>query len=247
LIDAQTLIVKAMMVSFYMLKKAFKQSLMGKGKGFTDAGKRPVKKSFSASFFTNTNNHKKTHLYKQIFKLYCSGITIRRGAKLLGIDKNTFMYRMYWLSVQARKSHQDWLKSNPEFTSHVQFDELHTFEHSKYKPLSICLAVNAESGEIIDAQVSQMSYKGSNSQKAYEYYGYRVDLTGFGIDQALCNVKKILSKNSPFISCDKKTRYPFAVEKSIPYATLTPVKFIKKKPAPGVKAEFDDQNNRKLF
>lgn len=56
-----------------------------------------------------------------------------------------------------------------------EFDDLETFEHSKSKPLSVILAVEAGTRRILGVEVAQMAAKGTLAAKSKKLYGFRRD------------------------------------------------------------------------
>ena len=52
----------------------------------------------------------------------------------------------------------------------TQFDEMETHEHSKWKPLSICLFVNQDR-KILGFRFSSMSARGRDAAQARKKYG----------------------------------------------------------------------------
>jgi len=57
----------------------------------------------------------------------------------------------------------------------VEFDDMETFQHTKYKPLSITLAVQKRTRRILGLEVSTMPAKGLIAEKARQKYGHRFD------------------------------------------------------------------------
>jgi len=72
--------------------------------------------------------------------MLCSGMTMRRTAKILSVSYMTVYQKFLWLSLEAKAYHQ-----NQKFSaSEIQFDETLSIEHTKLKPLSIAIAVSKE-------------------------------------------------------------------------------------------------------
>lgn len=117
------------------------------GKTFTDA-------------FEPADRGRRTDVDAMLFKLACSGVTIRRSAKLLDVAVNTVRNRMEALAARARAAHAAAAADPRNHTSTVQFDEMRTFLNSKAQPLSIALAVRRHNGHILSAKVGTMSAVG---------------------------------------------------------------------------------------
>lgn len=103
---------------------------------------------------------RRTDVDAMVFKLACSGVTIRRSAKLLDIAVNTVRKRMAALAARARAAHAAAALDPRMLTAVVQFDEMRTFLNSKDRPLSIALAVSRGKGHILSAKVGTISANG---------------------------------------------------------------------------------------
>lgn len=130
-------------------------------------------KTFSARTESDDRRQRKTDINAKLMGLLCSGATLRRSARLLGVLRrsarllgvsySTVLRRASWLADRAKVAHQAAL-ADPEasdlLTEHVQFDEMRSFEHSRTKHLTIGLAVRAKTGKIISAQVGRIPTSG---------------------------------------------------------------------------------------
>ena len=90
-----------------------------------------------------------------LFKLLSSGVSMRRAAIILNIHRKTVKRKMDFLAERARERHDFFLDSlKKDLVDHLQFDDLITTEHTKLKPLSILIAVDAKRRFILGAEVS---------------------------------------------------------------------------------------------
>ena len=117
-------------------------------------------KGFSAQTFKATYGQRRPEVNEIIRELLCSGVTLRRAARVAHVSRRTLASKLRWLAGEARAAHDAFLDSEDIKTSYVQFDEMETYEVSKLLPLSIALAVRAKTGQIIDAQVAVMNCHG---------------------------------------------------------------------------------------
>jgi hypothetical protein len=108
-----------------------------------------------------------------LFELLASGVSQRRTARLLRVHRATVASRVILFGRLAREE----LFFQTAFSNviELQFDDMETHEHSKCKPLSITLAVEAKTRRILGFRVSQMSAKGLLVKKALKLYGPRRD------------------------------------------------------------------------
>ena len=174
---------------------------------------------FSSHSDRANKGQKKPEMNAQVFKWVCSGVTINRIAKNLGIDKKTVVRKIAWLAQQAMRAHEEAITSGRLKTSYVQFDEMETFEHTRLKPLSIAIAVRPKTGEIIDIEVSIMNAKGLIAKESRRKYGTRIDTRVAACTSVMHTVSRVAKKNIT-VACDAKKNYPAIVKAVIPYAEL---------------------------
>src|ERR1019366_7630854 len=101
-------------------------------------------KSFSNASFDSRFLQKKRHKNHLVKKLLCSGVSQRRAAQILKLNRKTVVRKMVFLSLQARFE-LGIRNIRTEKAKVIEFDDMVTFEHTKCKPLSITLAVEASS------------------------------------------------------------------------------------------------------
>lgn len=149
-------------------------------------------------------------------ELLASGLSQRRAARILGIDKDTVARRVRSLGILARTSLANMLIPHTPFR-HVQFDEMESFEHSKCKPLSIPLAVCRDTRLILGFGVCQMPAKGHLAAIARKRYGKRPDMRPQAIRKLLANMIPLVTPTCRLDS-DQCPRYPKAVSEYLPHA-----------------------------
>ena len=105
---------------------------------------KPCKKHFSLATFSPCYRQKKRHLNQRLYESLVSGISQRRAAFLLRINRKTVTRKFIFLGISAyhyflreRETHQP--------STEVEFDDLETFEHSKLKPLSVIAVIETGS------------------------------------------------------------------------------------------------------
>lgn len=184
-----------------------------------------------------TTNQKRPELNEEIFKLYCSGMTIRRMAKVLGCSTQTVLDKIIFLSDKARKYHEEYLAYGLIQTNEVSFDEMESFEHTKLKPLSIAIAVCVESGRVIDLQVATMNAKGHIASRSQQLYGWRKDTRADACEEVICSIKKCCPPNVKVVS-DGKLHYLTLLKTYLPNCNHVPIKarLVKKAPKEDKKA-----------
>ena len=73
---------------------------------------------------------------------------------VLGVNRKTVIRKFLFLAALTRQFHKAYVQKGLLPTHHAQFDEMESFEHTRLKPVTIAVVVNAKSGEIIDAKVA---------------------------------------------------------------------------------------------
>lgn len=158
-------------------------------------------KYFCATQTKPTRWHHKPELNKQVFKLAVSGVTMSRMAILLECSPTTIARKIDHLAHWARKHHQEHIKSIA--TSHVMVDELETFLHSRYKQLSVVVAIRPKTGEVLGFAVAK---KPSNQEMGHKKYGWHVDERPQKFKQVISGIAPLLKPN-PTITTDSHTSY----------------------------------------
>jgi hypothetical protein len=138
-------------------------------------------------------------------------------AKLLRISRTTVARKLKFLGPRAAiklKEHNFSFKSSEV----IEFDDLETFEHTKCKPLSVTLAVDAKTRRILDFEIARMPAKGKLARISRKKYGKRIDERTRGREKLFSNLKPFVS---PFahIKSDQNPYYPRDVKRHFPLAT----------------------------
>lgn len=175
------------------------------------------RRTFSSTRFQPEAWQKKRDLNEPIRKLLCSGVSQRRVARLLGIDRKTVAEKFDFLAKQARDEHEQELS---QIETHaqlqgIQFDEMETFEHTKCKPLSIPLVVCASSRRILGFSVASMPAKGHLAKISIQKYGPRADERRRESVRVLTGIARAVSPRVR-IETDQNPNYPAWIRASFP-------------------------------
>lgn len=176
---------------------------------------KTCRKSFSTESLSPFKYQKKRYLNDLAFSLLASGLSQRRLARVLQVNRKTAVRKFVCvgkisLADMSLKKHLP----NRKF-SEIQFDDMESFEHTKCKPLSITLAVEESSRLILDFRISSMKAKGHLSHIAKKKYGYRADERKKNLADLLENLKTITVK-SPQIKSDMNPHYLLPVKRVFP-------------------------------
>lgn len=180
-------------------------------------------KYFSSHTELETYGQHRPDLNGMVYRLYSSGITQRRMAIILRVNRKTIVRKFLFLGFLARKEHERRIESGELTTSHAQFDEMETFEHTRMKPVSVALAVRAKTGQILGIRCAQMGYKGPLAAQAREKYGPREDRTASAINTVLTIVGRCSTEGAA-LTTDADPRYLNQVRNVLPNTTHNSIK-----------------------
>lgn len=182
------------------------------------------RKSFSSASRSPCYRQKKRKVNYPLNLLLNSGVSQRRAAVLLRVNRKTVVRKFRWLADQARQDDQRWKQSiKPHSVGFVQFDDLETSEQTQCKPLSVALAVEPKSRKILGFQVSSMPAKGPLARVAFQKYGPRPDERPQGWSALFESLKPMAHPQAQWLS-DENPHYPRHLGRSHPRATHCTVK-----------------------
>lgn len=183
---------------------------------------RCCKKRFSRATFEDSYRQNKRRVNNPLKKLWSSGISIRRAAIILNVNKNTVAKKLDFLGLISQRENLAYL-SRQKRSKNVQFDDLQTIEHTKCKPLSVTMAVDEESRKILGFEVSKMPATGHLARIARKKYGRRVDERQKGIERLFEKISDLIEPNALFTS-DEHPYYAPKIKKYFPNAKHTQFK-----------------------
>jgi transposase-like protein len=131
------------------------------------------KAGFSLATFQKEFRQKKRHKNEMLRKLLSGGMSQRRAAKVLNLNRVTVVRKFLFLELVSELRFKQGNLAKPKARI-IEFDDLETFEHTKCKPISVTLAVEHKTRRILGFEVSSMPAKGRLVEKAKKY-GYRKD------------------------------------------------------------------------
>lgn len=184
------------------------------------------KKTFSKATFDEEFLQKKRQKNNFIFELCASGVSGRRTARLLRINRKTVARRLVFFGKVCR--HLLFIETASKPVHVMQFDDLETFEHSKCKPLSVSLALEEHSRRILGFRVAQMAAKGLLAKRSIKKYGFRRDERTLARRDLFKELAPIVVENG-MIKSDSNPYYAKDIREFFP--TATHVKFLGKRGA----------------
>ena len=176
---------------------------------------RSCDRTFSQATENECFAQKKRQKNRLVFELLASGVSGRRTARLLRINRTTIARKLVFLGEVARR--RLYFETAFHRVDDMQFDDLETFEHSKCKPVSVTLAVETKTRRILGFRVAAMNAKGPLAHKARRHYASRTDERARArkeLFEELGSVVRsgatITSDSNPYYVEDVKRHFPHA-------------------------------------
>lgn len=177
------------------------------------------RKKFSSATFKLEYRQKKRRINHQLFKLFSSGMSMRRSARHLGVHYVTVQRKLIYLAKKAKKSNKNFLFSlRHDPVKHLQFDDLITSVHTKLKPFSISIAVDADRRFILGAKVSEIPAFGHLAELSRRKYGRRKNEHEKNLNDLLSEIVSVIHPLVQ-IESDEHRAYAPAVELHFPQST----------------------------
>ena len=168
------------------------------------------KKSFSRATLSVCFRQKKRQLNHRVYTLLCSGVSQRRIARLLRLNRKTVVKKFLFLAQQAQMRHQAYLNSLAQKSQKIDaihFDEMESYEHSKCLPLSIPLVVETGTRKILSFRVCRMPANGLLARISLRKYGSRADDRAQAANEVFSEIHSVLDSRVS-ISSDQNPKYP---------------------------------------
>ncbi len=175
---------------------------------------RTCNKGFSSATEKPCYRQNKRHKNEILRRAFASGISQRRVAKILKLNRNTVVRKFIFLGFLAGKFNERFNCKLPK-AKIIEFDDMETFEHTKCKPLSITLAVESGTRRILGFEVSKMPCKGRLAKRALKKYGLRKDYRFLGRRDLFRKIQPLVDENA-LIKSDQNPHYPMDVAKFFP-------------------------------
>lgn len=174
---------------------------------------------FSSSTKTLEWRQKKRRVNHLLFQILASGISMRRSAKILNINRKTVDRKFIYLAKKAKLENTQFLqllKSNP--IESLQFDDLISSVHTKLKPVSISIAIDKKTRRILGAEVGSIPAFGHLAAIAKAKYGKRANQHEEKLDGLFSKIQEFV-KQDALIESDEHLKYLPVVNKYFPRAS----------------------------
>lgn len=172
---------------------------------------------FSSATFSTCYRQKKRRVNSELLRFLASGISMRRSALLLNVNRKTVERKLPYLASVCRLRNQKHLLKLKGRIHNIQIDDLITKENSKLKPLSVSIAVDENRRTILAAEVSKIPAFGHLAKIAIKKYGKRNDEHFDGLTRMFQKISAIVSSEVQ-IKSDEHQRYPGFISAYLPNA-----------------------------
>lgn len=174
------------------------------------------KRNFSIATLSINYRQKKRQLNREIERLLVAGVSQRELARIYKINRKTVVRKMIFRGMLAEEELKRFNQQRPS-TTHMQFDDMETFEHTKLKPLSITLAVEEKTRRILGFKIARMPAKGLLAAISRKKYGRRKDERSKARAQLFTEIKPFTTAVNS-IKSDENPHYPRDVKRFYPNA-----------------------------
>ena len=158
---------------------------------------------------------KKRRFHEALRKDFASLGGIRQIARDTKLNRKTVARKLVLLGEEAEERFRA-ANLRHEKARVIEFDDMETFEHTRYKPLSVTLAVHRRTQRILGFEVSSMAAKGRLVEKAQKY-GLREDTRAAGRNRLFLTLKDLVHDEAQ-IRSDSHPAYPNIVKTHFPKA-----------------------------
>jgi transposase-like protein len=172
---------------------------------------------FSSATFSLAYRQKKRRVNSPLLKLLSSGVSMRRAAYLLRINRKTVERKLPFLADRCRRLNERHLTQLKGRIFNMQIDDLITKENSKLKPLSVSIAVDEDRRFILGVEVSRIPAFGHLSKLAIKKYRPRKDEHFEGLERLFQKISPLVSREV-LIKSDEHKRYPGFISAYLPRA-----------------------------
>lgn len=170
---------------------------------------------FSHATGTLEFKQKKRRINPRLKELLCSGVSMRRCARLLKVHRTTVERKLVYLAKKAELSQAAFLVSLQGSVQHLQFDDLITSEHTKLKPLTVSLAVDAKHRWILGAEVESLAAFGLLATLSRKKYGRRPTKHVQGLRRLFAKITPAIAADAR-VESDEHSNYPPIVAAYLP-------------------------------
>lgn len=173
-------------------------------------------KKYSYSTHTLEYRQKKRTMNHIVQNELASGVSIRRCARNVKLNRTTVARKLIYLAKKARLSQEKFLATIKRGSiQEIQFDDLITSVHTKLKPLAISVVIDSKKRLILGAKVSEIPAFGTIAKISRKKYGRRHNFHRKNLDQLLGKLRPLVAFDAT-IKTDQHKYYPEVIARYFP-------------------------------
>lgn len=145
-----------------------------------------------------------------------SGMSMRASAYNLKVSQKTIERKLIYLSKKAKIRQLEFLniiKQNP--VHDVQLDDLISSVHTKLKPVSVSVVIDAKNYIVLGAKVAEIPAFGKLAKLSRKKYGRRVNQHPLVLQNLLNDLTEVVHR-SALIKTDEHKMYPLIIKNTFP-------------------------------
>lgn len=174
--------------------------------------------NFSNAHLSPCYHQRKRQINNKVRELLCSGVSQRRAATLLCVDRKTIVRKFLFMSRLAKERQGyflDELKQTKLRVESFQMDEMESFISNKRCPVSIALAVEVKTRKILALDTARFPVKGLLARNAEKSQKNVRDERRKKFISVCKTIRGSISENGS-IKTDMHPRYAFWIKKGFP-------------------------------
>ncbi len=175
---------------------------------------KPCNLHFSVATLFDCYKQKKRHFNQKIARLLVAGVSMRESARVLKVNKKTVVRKMIHMGLRAQKK-LEVLNKKRRKSKIIEFDDLETIEHTKYRPIAVGLAVEYKTRWILGYEVAQMGAKGILTKKSLLKYGKIKDQRAPARAKLFSRIRKYIAPDA-LIKTDENPYYERDIKRFFP-------------------------------
>jgi len=175
----------------------------------------------SSSTFRPAYRQHRRRLNPEIERLLVAKMNLAQIARHVGANPKTIARKLCYLG-ELRLAELDAFVPSERYR-HVQFDEMQSSEHTKCKPLSIPVAVDARTYRILAFDVCSMPAQHPLVEISLRKYGPRRDDRPEAIARVIRRIAPMV-KRGGLITTDMAPRYPAPIMRHVPHVSHVAVR-----------------------
>jgi transposase-like protein len=181
---------------------------------------KDCRREFSAATFSPCYRQKKRRINPHVAELLASTGSQRRTALLVKVNRKTIARRLPVLAEIARQRLERDLLSRygNDGCTDVQLDDLITIEHTKCKPVSVTVVVDAVTRRILGLDAAPIPANGPLAAPARAKYGKRKDKSRTMRNGLMQGLTACIAPDATFES-DDHGHYPVVIKRHFPGAS----------------------------